>query len=97
MGDGRVHQFSDEGCMQQFPHAKKLHEKGQTHKLTNGHRDSMIESAQWADSMKIDRDWSYLCLDALSKIGLFCQIEPYSLKVNPQNQSSSNKTEADRS
>ena len=26
--------------------------RGQTHKHTYGHRDSMIESAQWADSMK---------------------------------------------
>ena len=25
----------------------------QTHRHTDGHRDSMIESAQWADSMKI--------------------------------------------
>ena len=27
-----------------------MHEKG----LTDGHRDFMIESAQWADSMKIE-------------------------------------------
>ena len=32
---------------------KKSHEKGQTDRHTDGHRDSMIESAQWADSMEI--------------------------------------------
>ena len=28
VGDGRMHQVSDEGCMGQFPDAKKLHGKG---------------------------------------------------------------------
>ena len=27
--------------------------RGQTNKSTDGHRDSMTESAQWADSVKI--------------------------------------------
>ena len=31
---------------------KKIHENGQTDRQTDGHHDSMIESAQWADSMK---------------------------------------------
>ena len=45
MGDGRIHQFSDEGRMHQFPHAKKLHEKG-TDRYIDGHCDSMKESAK---------------------------------------------------
>ena len=35
---------------------KKMHGEGtntQTDRQTNGHRDSMTESAQWADSVKI--------------------------------------------
>ena len=32
---------------------KNRMERGHTHTHTCGHRDSMIESAQWADSMKI--------------------------------------------
>ena len=53
VGGGLVHQFSDEGPIHQFPHAKKSHGMGTDRKKNNGHRDSMIESAQWADSMKI--------------------------------------------
>ena len=29
--------------------------RGQVHRQTKGHRDSMTESAQWADSVKIIR------------------------------------------
>ena len=32
---------------------KRMKRDGQTHTQTHGHRDSMIELAQWADSMKI--------------------------------------------
>ena len=31
VGDGRVHQFSDEGRMHQFPHAKKIAWEGDKH------------------------------------------------------------------
>ena len=39
--------------------------RGQTHMSTYGHRDSMIESAQWADSMKIGPNWKMLGLKPL--------------------------------
>ena len=34
---------------------KKLHLKAQTDRQTDGHGDSMTESAQWADSVKSSR------------------------------------------
>ena len=52
MDRGCIHQFSDKGRMHKFPHAKKIALEGDI-RQTDGHRDSMIESAQWADSMKI--------------------------------------------
>ena len=43
---------------------KKLHGEGtvrQTDKKTNGYRDSLTESAQWADSVKIHNHLGHLC------------------------------------
>ena len=37
----------------QWEASKKIAWKGDKHQTSNAHRDSMIKSAQWADSMKI--------------------------------------------
>ena len=63
------------GCEEDLSNERRgLLHRGQTYThtdiQTDGHRDSMTESAKWADSVKIYRSFKFILME--SKLGLQC-------------------------